>query len=156
RMLSTIAPAGIPRLHEIAIDPTVLIVTLMISLLSALLFCSIPAVRLRSRLLGLNLRAGGRIACDSKERQLARSLVVVVLVAFALILLVGSGLIVQTFLTLRAVPPGFTDPDHVQLVRITIAASQVGDPERVVRMQRDMLDRLATIPGVTDVSYTGN
>src|SRR5262245_48155913 len=156
RMLSTIAPAGIPRLHEIAIDPTVLVVTLMISLSAALLFGSIPVARLRSRRLALTLRAGGRGSSDSKERHRARSILVVVQVALALILLVGSGLMVQTFLALQAVPPGFTDPDHVQLVRITISESQVADPEHVVRMQRDMLDRLAAIPGVTDVSFTGN
>ncbi len=63
---------------------------------------------------------------------------------------------VRTFLALRAVPPGFTDPDNVQLLRVTISEAQVGDPERVLRLQRDMLDRLATIPGVTEVSFTGN
>ena len=63
---------------------------------------------------------------------------------------------VRTFLALRAVPPGFTDPGHVQLARVIIPEGLIADPERVLRRQRDILDRLATIPGVTDVSFTGN
>ena len=47
-------------------------------------------------------------------------------------------------------------PDHVQLVRVTISEGQIADPERVLRLQREMLERLATIPGVTDASFTGN
>jgi len=156
RLLSTIGPASIPRLHEITLNPTVLVFTLVLSLSSALLFGSIPVARFGSRRLALTLRAGGRGSNDSQERNRARNILVVVQVALALILLVGSGLMVRTFLALRTVPPGFTDPDHVQLARVTISAAQVGDPERVLRLQRDMLDRLATIPGVTDVSFTGN
>jgi predicted permease len=63
---------------------------------------------------------------------------------------------VRTFLALRAVPPGFTEPGNVQLVRVTLSEAQIPDPERVVRLQHDMLNRLAKIPGVTDVSFTGN
>jgi putative ABC transport system permease protein len=156
RVLSTIGPASIPRLHEITLDPTVLVFTLVLSLSSALLFGSIPVAKFGGRRLALTLRADGRGSSDSQERNRARNILVVVQVALALVLLVGSGLMVRTFLALRAVPPGFTDPHRVQLVRITISEAQIGDPERVLRRQRDMLDRLATIPGVTDVSFTGN
>jgi len=155
-VLSAIGPASIPRLREITLDSTVLVFTLVLSLSSALLFGSIPVARFGSTRLALTLRAGGRGSSDSQERNRARNILVVAQVALALILLVGSGLMVRTFLALRAVPPGFTDPDHVQLVRVTIPEAQVGDPERVLRLQRDMLDRLATIPGVSSVSFTGN
>lgn len=156
RVLSTIGAASIPRLHEITLDPTVLVFTLGLSLSSALIFGGIPVGKFGSRRLALTLRAGGRGSSDSRERNRARNILVVVQVALALILLVGSGLMVRTLLALRAVPPGFTDPGNVQLVRVTISEGQIADPERVLRLQRDMLDRLATIPGVTDVSFTGN
>jgi len=81
---------------------------------------------------------------------------VVVQVALALVLLVGSGLMIRTFLALRAVPPGFTAPHQIQLVRVTIPDAQVSDPDRVFRFQREMRDRLAELPEVTDVSFTGN
>ena len=77
-------------------------------------------------------------------------------VALALVLLVGSGLMIRTFLALRAVQPGFITPHQVQLVRVTMPDAQVADPERVFRLQRDMRDRLADIPEVTEVSFTGN
>jgi putative ABC transport system permease protein len=156
RVLSTIGPASIPRLQEISLDPVVLVFTLLLSLLSALLFGSIPVARFGGKGLALTPRAGGRGFSDGRERNRARNILVVVQVALALILLVGSGLMVRTFLALRAVPPGFTDPDHVQLARVTLSETQIGDPGRVLRLQRDMVDRVATIPGVTDVSFTGN
>jgi putative ABC transport system permease protein len=154
-VLSAIGPTSIPRLREITFDPTVLIFTLLISLSSAFLFGSIPVTRFNRRL-ALTLRSGGRGSSGSPERNRARNTLVVVQVALALILLVGSGLMVRTFLALRAVPPGFTEPDQVQLVRVTISEAPIGDPDRVLRLQRDMVDRLAIIPGVTDVSFTAN
>jgi len=155
-LLSTIGAASIPRLREITLDPTMLVFTLGLSLLSALLFGSIPAAKFGSRRLSLMLRAGGRGSSDGHERNRTRNVLVIVQIALALILLVGSGLMVRTFLSLRSVPPGFTDPDTVQLVRVTISEAQIVDPERVLRLQRGMLDRLAAIPGVTAVSFTGN
>ena len=154
--LSAFGPASIPRLQEIGIDPAVLGLTLALSLSSALLFGSIPVTRFGGRRLALMLRAGGRGASDSRDRQRARNILVVVQVALALVLLVGSGLMVRTFFALRAVPPGFTDPDNVQLARITISETQIADPAHVLRLQHDMVDRLAAIAGVTGVSFTGN
>jgi predicted permease len=156
RAFSTIGAASIPRLHEIALDPTALVFALGLSLSSVLIFGGIPLGKVGSRRLAPVLRASGRGSSDSRERNRARSVLVVVQVALALILLVGSGLMVRTFLALRAVPPGFTDPGHVQLVRVNLSEGQTADPERVLRLQREMLERLATIPGVTDVSFTGN
>jgi putative ABC transport system permease protein len=155
RLLSSIG-AGIPRLQEITLDPTVLIFTLTLSLSSALLFGSIPVARFGGRRLALMLRSGGRGSSDSPERNHARHVLAVVQVALALILLVGSGLMVRTFLALRDVPPGFTDPSHVQLVRVNVSEAQIAEPERVLQLQRAMLDRLAAVPGVTGASFTGN
>jgi predicted permease len=156
QLLVAIGPATLPRLHEIELDPAVLAFTATISVLSALLFGLIPVVRYNSRRIALALRASGRGLSDSRARHRTRHALVVVQVALALILLVGSGLMIRTFLALRAVSPGFTDPHHVQLVRVTIPQAHVGDPARVFRLQRDMADRLGAIPGVTDVSFTGH
>jgi predicted permease len=156
QVLSTIGPASIPRLREITLDPIVLLFTLVLSLLSALVFGSIPVARFSGKRIAMTLRASGRGSSDGRERHRARNILVVVQVALAMVLLVGSGLMVRTFLALRAVPPGFTEPGNVQLVRVTLSEAQIPDPERVVRLQHDMLNRLAKIPGVTDVSFTGN
>ena len=75
-------------------------------------------------------------------------------VALALVLLVASGLMVRTFIALRTVRPGFTAPEHVQLVRVAIPEALVEDPERALREQAAMRDRVAAIPGVTAVSFS--
>ena len=98
------------------------------------------------------LRGGERTSSQSREQHRARNTLVVVQVSLALVLLVGSGLMIRTFLALRAVQPGFTNPDHVQLVRITIPATLVDDLERVFRMHSDIRDRIAAIPGVASAS----
>lgn len=156
RLLAAIDPVGVPRLREVALGPTVLLFTLALSLASAAFLGLVPALGFASRHLGPALRASGRGASDGRVRTRARDALVVVQVALAVVLLVGSGLMVRTFLALRAVPPGFTDPDHVQLVRLSLPEAQVPEPERVLRIQRDVLDRLAALPEVTDVSFTGN
>ena len=99
------------------------------------------------------LRGGGRTFSQSRERHRARNTLVVVQVALALVLLVGSGLMIRTFQALRNVQPGFTHPEEIQLLRISIPEAQVKEPERVMRMQNAMLDKLAAIPGVTSVAF---
>ncbi len=71
----------------------------------------------------------------------------------ALVLLIGSGLMIRTFQALRSVQPGFTHPEQVQLMRISIPDTQVKDPEHVMRMENEMLDKLAAIPGVDSVAF---
>ncbi|MET0556384.1 MAG: ABC transporter permease [Vicinamibacteria bacterium] len=154
RLLAAFGPAALPRLHEIQIDATVLAFTAAVSVVSALFFGGVPVLRYAGRGVASALRAGGR-GSDGRERQRMRNGLVVAQVALALVLLVASGLMVRTFVALRAVPSGFSDPHRVQLVRVTIPEAHVADPERVLRLQRDMRDRLAEIPGVSDVSFTG-
>ena len=72
-------------------------------------------------------------------------------VALALVLFVGSGLMIRTFQQLRRVQPGFTHPEEIQIVHSTIPEAIAKEPERVMRMQHEILDKLAAIPGVTSV-----
>ena len=97
------------------------------------------------------LRAGGRSLSSSRERHRARNTLVVVQVALALVLLIGSGLMIRTFQALRNVQPGFTHPEELQLMHISIPEAQVKETEQVMRMENAMLDKLAAIPGVTSV-----
>jgi predicted permease len=75
-------------------------------------------------------------------------------VALALVLLVASGLMIRTFQSLRDVDPGFTDPDRIQTFRISIPESLVPEFDRVVRLQGDIENRLAAIPGVESVGFS--
>jgi predicted permease len=79
---------------------------------------------------------------------------VVVQVALALVLLVGSGLMIRTFQALLSVEPGFATTGDVQTARVWVPPQQVREPERVTRLQHDILDRVAALPGVRAAAFT--
>jgi putative ABC transport system permease protein len=153
RLLVTLGPASLPRLTEITVDPAVLSFALIVSLLSSALFGLIPIAKQAGPHIVPLLQTGERTSSETRGQHRTRNTLVVVQVSLALVLLVGSGLMIRTFWALRAVQPGFTSPDHVQLVRITIPATLVDDPERVFRMQTDIRERMAAIPGVAAASF---
>ncbi len=153
RVLVAMGPATLPRLNEITIDPRALGFTLAISLLSGLLFGLIPALKYASPRLAPSLHGSGRTASQSRERHRARNMLVVTQVALALVLLIGSGLMIRTFQALRAVDPGFTRAAQLQTLRIAIPPALVPEPERVARIQKDIVERLSVIPGVTAVAF---
>src|SRR5690606_12664652 len=99
------------------------------------------------------LRGGGRGASAGRERHLAQDLLVVAQVALALVLLVGSGLMIRTFEALRSVEPGFTAPQSLQTFRIAIPPLVEPDPERVVVLQRAILDAIEAVPGVSSAAF---
>src|SRR5690242_1452288 len=154
RILIARGPATLPRLSEIGMDPLVLIFSLVVSLLSGLLFGLIPVIKYATPRVAAALRAGGRTLSQSRERHRARNTLVVVQVALALILLIGSGLMIRTFYALRNVNPGFTGPRSLQVLRIWIPDTQVKEAENVMRMQQQMMEKLASIPGVASVALT--
>ena len=156
RVLIALAPANLPRLSAISIDRYVLLFTLCVSLLSGLVFGLVPVLKYAGANLGTTLRAGGRTASDSGERHRARNTLVVVQVSLALVLLIGSGLMIRTFAALRGVDPGFTNPEQVQTLRIEIPETDVKDPVQAVRMEQQIKDKIGAIPGVTSVGLTSN
>jgi putative ABC transport system permease protein len=156
RMLIAHGPATLPRLGEIGIDPLVLGFTLVVSLLAGFFFGLIPAIKYAGPQVASTLRGGGRTMSHGRERHRARNTLVVAQVGLALVLLIGSGLMIRTFQALRSVQPGFTHPEQVQLMRISIPDTQVKEPERVMRMENDMMDKLAAIPGVASVAFASN
>jgi predicted permease len=156
RLLVTMAPTGLPRVHEIGIDTPVLLFTLALSLFTSLLIGFIPVLKYAGATATSGLREGGRALSQSRERHRARKTLVVVQVALALVLLICSGLMIRTFRALMHVSPGFVAPDAVQIFRFYIPETQIPDaqPERVVRMDEEILNKLATIPGVSSVSFS--
>jgi predicted permease len=152
RLLVQMAPATLPRAVEIGIDPIVLTFTFAVSLFAGLLFGVIPVAKYAAPHLATGLR-GGRTMSQGREQHRARNILVVLQVSAALVLLIGAGLMIRTFQALRSIDPGFARPSEVQLLRLSIPDGQVREPERVIRMQNDMLDKLAAIAGVTSVAF---
>lgn len=156
RFLVAMGPANLPRLSEILVDARTLGFTVLLSLASSLLFGLIPALKYAGPRASLALRSVGRTTSTSRERHRARNLLVIGQVAMALVLLVSAGLMIRTFQALRTVEPGFSDARHLQLMRIAIPDSLVREPERVLRIQQAILDRLMAIPGVKAAGFASD
>ena len=153
RALIAMAPAHLPRLHDISIDPAVILFTFAIALATGVLFGAIPVIKYAGPRISGALRAGGRTASQSRERHRAGNFLVVVQVALALVLLVGSGLMIKTFQALRRVDPGFHPQDALTL-RLSIPPARVKDPVAVVQMEQGILEKIRAIPGVIAVGIT--
>jgi predicted permease len=148
RALAAIGPVGLPRMDEISMDAPVLLFASTISIVSGLLFGLIPVFKYAVPQVGTALRQGGRTLSDGHERHRARSVLVVVQVALALVLLISSGLMIRTLRALRQVEPGFRQPAEILTLRISIPDSQAPKPEQVVRIYEGILQKIAAIPGV--------
>jgi putative ABC transport system permease protein len=146
-------PDTLPRLHEVAIDPSVLAFALGVSVLSGALLGLIPVLKYAGSRVAATLGGAGRTIGPSREHNRARNTLVVVQVALALVLLVASGLMIRTFQQLRAVRPGFTRPEEIQIVHSSIPVAIAKDPVRVMRIWDELRDTLATLPGVTSVGF---
>ena len=151
RLLVASELPNLPRIHEISVDPTVLAFTLGVSLAAGLLFGLIPVYKYARPQLSAALCSGSRSLTGSKDRHRARSLLVVVQVALALVLLVGSGLMFGTFRALRHVDPGFSAAAELETMRIAIPVTQVKEPEHAIRMQEAILRKIEALAGVSTV-----
>jgi putative ABC transport system permease protein len=153
RVLVATGPASLPRLNEISLDARTVAFTAVLSLLSSVFFGLIPALKYTGPRITAALGSMGRTASVSRQRHRVRSVLVVVQVAIALVLLVSAGLMIRTFESLRTVEPGFTQPEHLQILRVFVAASFSPDAERVTRLENDLQDKLSSIPGVTSAAF---
>jgi predicted permease len=153
RLLIAIGPENLPRLSEISLDGQSLAFTLILSVLSGLLFGSIPVLRYAPSRQAVPLIGAMRTASISRDRQRGRNLLVVAQVAMALVLLISAVLMIRTFHAMRNVDPGFSDPASLQVMRISIPETLVRDPQTVTRIQNSIQDNLAAIPGVSSAGF---
>jgi predicted permease len=149
RLLVATGPAGLPRLQDISLGPAVVAFALISSLAASLLFGLVAVLKLSASHRIQNARG----ATPAREALQAQRFLVVGQVAMASVLLVASGLMVRTLTAIQNVTPGFTRPEQIQMVRISIPEALAKDPPQVIRMQKEMLDHLAAIPGVTAVGF---
>lgn len=142
-------PTNLPRLEEVRLDGVALTFGLVLSLLTAVAFGSIPLLRITP--LAASLHESGRRNTASRGRYRARHLLMGGQIALALVLLVTSGLTLRSFQKLRAVDPGF-DSTSALTFRIGLPRSDYPDRGRMVAAHQAILSRLSALPGVTTVS----
>ena len=147
------APPGLPRVAEIGVDVRVLGFTTLVCLGCALVFGLVPLVRYGVNELAGQLREGGeRGATAGGVRRRVRDGLVVAQVALALVLLVGSGLMLRSFQELRQVDPGF-EAENVLTARLTVPPGEIAGWEETAGFFRQLRDRLAAQPGVVSVGF---
>jgi putative ABC transport system permease protein len=145
-------PENVPRLGEVRLDPRALGFTLLVTLLTGMLFGLAPT--LQSARVGLTeaLNESGRASGEGgREGARLRNMLVILETALAVVLLVGAGLLINSFVRLLRTPPGF-NPEGVIVARTTLPAARYPEAERGKEVYRRALERIAALPGVQQVS----
>jgi predicted permease len=149
--LRTINPGNIPRLDDIGINGTVLAFTLGLSLATGILFGLAPAWRAIKLDLNSSLKAGGRSGQSSGglhlKRHHLRGLLVVTELAFSLVLLIGAGLLIRSFVRLQSVAPGFTT-DRILTMQVAANDPKYREDKTLAGFWREIETRIAHLPGV--------
>ncbi|HXT74768.1 MAG TPA: ABC transporter permease [Candidatus Eisenbacteria bacterium] len=147
RALVALSPANIPRLESVAIDGRVASFLLAVTGLTSVAFGLVPALQASAVNLSDTLKEGGRGASDGIRRNRLRSFLVASEFTLALILLIGAGLMIRSFLALRAVDPGF-NPHNVLSMVVSVAGSKEAEPGRRAIFYRELLEKVRALPGV--------
>jgi predicted permease len=155
--LLAISPAGLPRIGEdgsaIGVDWRVLGFTLVVSLLTGILFGLFPAFSVSRTDLNSSLKDSSNRSGTSMRHGKARALLVISEVSLALVLLIGSALLIRTFMALRAVNPGF-DSHNVLTMEMSLTGPRFDKTAGVAQLSHDGRQRLNAIPGVELSAFT--
>jgi predicted permease len=160
RALVALLPAGFPRAAEIHLDPWVFLFTLIIAVLTGLLFGLVPALTASRTDLQQSLREGGRSSTGSTRQLRLRNVLVVGETGLACVLLIAAGLILHSFVNLLKMDPGFR-PQNVLTAGISLPDEQYKTPQQVQHFYDQLLANLQSLPGVqsvgvgTDLPWTG-
>ncbi|HUG40100.1 MAG TPA: ABC transporter permease [Longimicrobiales bacterium] len=147
RLLLAAAPDTLPRLAEISLDGTVIAFTFLLAVITGVIFGLAPLLHLRERTMGLALKEGGLRTTATRDRLRLRRVLVVAEVALAVVLVVGSGLMIRSFSALQEVDTGF-DPDGLLTFQVFLSAGRYPDAAATGGFTRDLIQRLEALPGV--------
>ena len=148
-VLLSLAPDNLPRMDGVGMDAGVLGFTAGITGLAVLLFGLMPVFRYASPRLLATLKQGGRGTAGA-DRHALRNLLVIAQTGMALVLLVGSGLLVRSFWEIRSIDPGFVAED-VLTFRLSLPGGKYDTPFAQAGFHARLMERLAALPGVESV-----
>ena len=152
-LIDRLAPSDLPRLEEVSVDGWVLGFTLVVALLSGLVFGLAPALQLSRLDLNTAIKEGGGSSVESAARHRLRALLVVAEGALALMLLTGAGLMIRSFVNLSHVDPGF-DPDGVLSMRIELQSATYPEDAQAAALHGQILSRVRSLPGVRSAALS--
>ncbi|HEX7049884.1 MAG TPA: ABC transporter permease [Longimicrobiales bacterium] len=154
-LLKAVAPADLPRIEWVGVDPRVLGFTAGVSVLTGVLCGLIPALHAGRLSLGTALREGVRGLSGGRGDARARSALIVAEVGLALVLLIGAGLLIRSFNALRNVETGF-DAEGVLTARVALSGSRYDDPANMIQFWDRLLERIEALPGVVSAAAGSN
>ena len=149
-LLAAMAAQSFPRLGETHIDLTALTFTIVVALATGILFGLFPAFQSARSATQDVLKEGSQTSTAGRGRLRLRRVLVAAEVALSLLLLVGAGLLIKSFMRLQGVDAGF-DPSGVLTMRIVVPAARYSQPDQVRSFYREVLRRVSALPGVTKV-----
>jgi putative ABC transport system permease protein len=152
-LLKSFIPENISQVKAIAVDARVLGFTLLVTLLTGLVFGLAPALQASRFNLNETLKEGGRDAAAARGGNRIRGLLVVAEVAVSLVLLVGAGLLINSFMRLRSVDPGFRT-DNLLTMSVVLPPQKYPDQARRAAFYTDMISRVEALPGVRSAGVT--
>ncbi|HEY3740634.1 MAG TPA: ABC transporter permease [Bryobacteraceae bacterium] len=151
RGMVTLVPLDIPRMASTSIDGTVLAFVVLVSIITGLLFGVLPALRMSQQSRpGQLMREGSRTVAGGRGEHRIHNVLVVAQTAIGLVLLVGSGLLIRSFVHILNVNPGF-DANHVLTARVDVSFNKLNHDQHVQFYNR-LIERLAVMPGIESVS----
>jgi predicted permease len=154
RVLVALMPANLSQAKDINIDAKVLGFTLLVSLVTGVIFGLAPALHASRPDLNESLKEGGK-GTAGVARSRVRGLLVISEVALALVLLIGAGLLINSFLRLRSVDPGF-NADNLLTMKVVLPRLKYPDPVRRTAFYDELLQRVSSLPGVQSAGVTTN
>jgi putative ABC transport system permease protein len=147
RALRALAPDDLPRMDEVSVDTTVLLVTAGVTIVTGLLFGLVPAAQSSRTSLSETIREGGRGATSGRGGQRLRRAIVGAQLAVVVVLLTGAGLLVRTYATLQRVELGFS-PERVLAMRLQLPGAKYPEPPLAIAFYQSLLERVRALPGV--------
>jgi putative ABC transport system permease protein len=151
-LLLTLSPSTLPRAAEVSVDFRVLGFTLALSLFAGVIFGLAPAWQTARVSPNEELKESGRGAGGGTRQSRARNLLVISEIAFSLVLLIGAGLLIKSFLRLQAVNPGF-EAGNALAIRLSLPKAQYSNRAAVTAFYEKLRPRLESLPGVEAVGF---
>lgn len=144
-------PDALPRVHDIKVDSNVLLFALVASLVTGVVFGLAPALQASNPNMNETLKEGGR--AGSTGRQGLRSALVIGEIAISLVLLVGSGLLIRSFVALNRVSAGFDDRNLLTF-DVSLSSKEFAEAPKVRRFFKQLIERVEALPGVQAAAMT--
>jgi putative ABC transport system permease protein len=150
-LLVRLSPGNIPRLDEVRLNWQVFLFTFGISVLTGMIFGLIPALHATNPNLTESLKEGGRSATEGRRGARLRNALVVAEIAIALVLLVGAGLMIKSFMRLQGVDPGFK-PERILAVDLSLPAAKYKEAAQQTAFWDQLTGRVQQLPNVERVA----